>query len=289
MIRPLMCAAVLFLIAAGPSPGRQPTPAAPPLKAGAIPANDTPGTPEAGGLPRYVGAILLESRATAFDGIALPNATLERRGDKVDAHNNDLFLPPAAATVEGRLMRMSDLLPEGRSVLEVLSGYQQGVKHAGGSVLFEGSSGACGGSAVTVARSSGSKTGIIHMLHPYDMISGGWTTCVLHEDRTDQRYTRLDPPRGAGKAAVPVWNGGEVSAGSNGKARVRHTDNRAGGDDDLGFSRRRASAVVSASTNAGVAGARMVPQSVGMAAPLARNGTKEARVTNRRVELVELS
>ena len=366
MIRMLVCAAALLLIAAGPPPARQAAPPAPPLKAGAIPPGDAPGARDAGALPRYAGAILLESKASAFDELVLPNAKLERREDKVDANNNALFLPPEPPTVEGRLTRMSYLLPEGRSVLEVVRGYQQAIKEAGGSVLFECNRDECGGSAVSAARSGGSKTGIVHMLYPYDMISGPWTECVLQEDRAGQRYTLLDLPKGAGKAAVLAWTVGDVSAGSNckswvgrtvalvvtvetaareqrmetvaasavgqgldregrvalyaiqfdtAKAEVKpesqpqlaelvsflrgapatkvlvvgHTDNQAGVDYNLDLSRRRAQAVVAALTGAGIAGARMVPQGVGMAAPLASNDTEEGRAKNRRVELVKLN
>lgn len=366
MTRLLVCAAALFLIAASPSLGRQSAPAAAPLRAGAIPASDAPGTRDASALPRYAGAILLESKTNAFDEIVLPNAMLERRIDQVDAHNNDLFLPPAPVRVEGRLTRMSYLMPEGRSVLEVVRGYQQTVKEAGGSVLFECNRDECGGSAVTSARSGGSKTGVVHMLYPYDMISGPWTECVLQEDRAGQRYTLLDLPNGTGKAAVLAWTVGDVSAGSNCKAWVGrtvalvvavetaareqrmetiaatavgqgldrngrvalyaiqfdtakadvkpesqpqlaeivaflrgapaikvlvvgHTDNQAGVDYNLDLSRRRASAVVAALTSAGIANARMIPQGVGMAAPLASNGSEEGRAKNRRVELVKLN
>ncbi|MDP4024658.1 DUF4892 domain-containing protein [Methylobacterium sp. NEAU 140] len=360
MKRLLACAA-LFLIAAGPPPARQ---AAPPLKAGAIPPGDAPGARDAAVLPRYAGGILLESKASAFDEIALPNAKLERRPDKADAHNNDLYLPPEPLTVEGRVTRMVYLQPEGRSALEVVRGYQQAVKDAGGSVLFECNRDECGGSSTTSARSGGSKTGLIHMLYPYDMIAGPWTECALQEDRSGQRYTLLDLPKGGGKAAVLAWNVGDVSAGSNCKAWVGrlvtlvvtaetaareqrmetvaasamgqglaregrvalyaiqfdtakadikpesqpqlaelvsflrgapatkvlvvgHTDNQAGLDYNLDLSRRRAQAVVTALTGAGIPGGRMTAQGVGMAAPLASNDTDEGRAKNRRVELVK--
>ncbi|GBU18252.1 MULTISPECIES: OmpA family protein [Methylobacterium] len=213
----LLCAA---LFAVSPALAQQrapakPAPAPPPLKAGAIPPGDAPGARDAAVLPRYADGILLESKAAAFDEIALPNAALERRGDKVDAHNNDIYLPPAPLTVEGRVTRMSYLLPEGRSALEVVRGYQQVVKEGGGSVLYECSRDECGGSAVNSARSGGSKTGLLHMLYPYDMVAGPWTECVLQEGRSGQRYTLLDLGKGAGKAAVLVWNVGDVSAGSN--------------------------------------------------------------------------
>lgn len=210
-MRLLVCPAALFLIAAGP-PNK---PAAPPLKAGAIPPGDAPGAKDAAVLPRYGGGILLESKAVAFDEIALPNAKLERAGDRVDSRNNDLFLPPAPVTIEGRVTRMSYLQPEGRSVLEVIRGYQQVVKDGGGKVLYECTGDECGGSATTSATRGGNKTGLIHLLYPRDLVSGPWTECVLSEDRAQQRYTLLDLPRDGGKAAVLAWNVGDVVAASN--------------------------------------------------------------------------
>ena len=363
MNRLTACSLALLLIGAGPALAQKP-PAAPPMKAGVIPQADAPGARDAVALPRYSGAILLESKATAFDEFALPNAPLERRPDKVDARNNLLFLPPKPLVVEGKLTRMSYLLPEGRSVLEVIRGYQQVAKDGGGSVLYECNRDDCGGSATNSAASGGSTTGLIHMLYPNDMIAGPWTECVLSESRASQRYTLLDLPKGAGKAAVLAWNVGDVSAGSNCKAWVGrlvalvvtvetaareqrmetvaasqmgqgldregrvalyaiqfdtakadikpesqpqltelvaflkgapatkvlvvgHTDNQGGLDYNIDLSRRRAQSVVAALTASGIAGARMVAQGVGMAAPLASNAAEEGRAKNRRVELVK--
>ena len=39
--------------------------------------------------------------------------------------------------------------------------------------------------------------------------------CPLGEDRADQRYTLLDLPKNAGKAAVLTWTVGKVTAGSD--------------------------------------------------------------------------
>ncbi|MFC6774889.1 OmpA family protein [Methylobacterium gregans] len=68
---------------------------------------------------------------------------------------------------------------------------------------------------------------------------------------------------------------------------VGHTDNQAGIDYNLDLSRRRAQAVVAALKGAGISAARLTPQGVGMAAPLASNDTEEGRAKNRRVELVK--
>lgn len=69
---------------------------------------------------------------------------------------------------------------------------------------------------------------------------------------------------------------------------VGHTDNQGGIDFNLDLSRRRAAAVVAALTARGIAGSRLVPQGVGMAAPMATNDSEDGRSRNRRVEMVKL-
>jgi len=68
---------------------------------------------------------------------------------------------------------------------------------------------------------------------------------------------------------------------------VGHTDNQGALELNMDLSRRRAASVVQALTGRGIVANRMVPQGVGMAAPLATNDTDEGRTRNRRVELVK--
>jgi OOP family OmpA-OmpF porin len=357
-------AGAVLCMAAAPTPAPPRAAAPPALARGALPSGDAPGARDAAILPRYAGAILLESKASAFDDITLPNAKLERQGDQRDSSNNRLNRPPEPLAVEGRLTRMTYLLPQGRSSLEVVRGYQQTIKDGGGSVLFECSGDGCGGSPTSGATSGGSETGLIHMLYPKAMVSGNWTMCPLDEGMAGQRYTLLDLPQGAGKAVVLTWSVGDVSAGSDchawvgrvvalvvtvetaareqrmetvnaasveqslardgrvalysilfdtGRAEIKpesqpqvtelvsfmrsapatkvlvvgHTDNQGALDYNLDLSRRRAQAVTAALAAQGIPAARMVPQGVGMAAPLASNDTDDGRAKNRRVELVK--
>ena len=161
------------------------------------------------------GSILLEAKGGAFDEIKLPNAKLVRAGTERDGRNNDLYLPPNPLKLEGRLTRLTYLIPEGRSPLEVIRGYQQLVRDGGGAVPWECAGAECGGSPATRATQGGSETGVIHMLYPYDLVAGNWTMCPLDENRAAQRYTLLDLPNGGGKAAVLSWTIGDVSAGSD--------------------------------------------------------------------------
>ena len=69
---------------------------------------------------------------------------------------------------------------------------------------------------------------------------------------------------------------------------VGHTDSQGSLDYNLDLSKRRAQAVVDLLTaEYGIAGERLTPAGVGMAAPVATNRTDAGRALNRRVELVE--
>lgn len=68
---------------------------------------------------------------------------------------------------------------------------------------------------------------------------------------------------------------------------VGHTDNVGGLEFNMGLSKRRADAVVSALTKQyGIAANRLTPNGVAYLAPVAVNTTEEGRTKNRRVELV---
>ncbi len=69
---------------------------------------------------------------------------------------------------------------------------------------------------------------------------------------------------------------------------VGHTDGTGSPEYNLGLSQRRAANVVAALTrDFRIAPERLVPVGVGMAAPVASNGTEAGRALNRRVELVQ--
>lgn len=68
---------------------------------------------------------------------------------------------------------------------------------------------------------------------------------------------------------------------------VGHTDSVGGFDANMQLSRARAEAVVAALTgDYGIARGRLMPQGVGLLAPVASNASEEGRAKNRRVELV---
>lgn len=223
-----LCLVLLGLIGlhspAATQPARpQPGPA---LRPGAIPPADVAGARDSRALPRVQGSVLLGSAMVAFDEVLMPNATLVRAGERRDASNNAVFLPPDPLKAEGRRTRLVYLVPEGRSPLEVVRGYQQVARDGGGESLFECAAEACGGSHTNSATSGGNSTGIINMLIPRDEVpgrAGDPVACATDNSRANQRYALIRLPNDAGHAAVLSYVVGDVSAGSECKAWVGRT------------------------------------------------------------------
>jgi outer membrane protein OmpA-like peptidoglycan-associated protein len=327
------------------------------------PTSDVPGTRDAAALPRYRGAVLIESSTVEFDEVSLPRGPLVRTARK-DANNNTVFADRAPLVVEGRRTRLSYLLPEGRSPLEVLRGYQQVARDGGGQVLYECAGDACGGDAKYGVQHGGGDTGVLQALYPPGEVTAATYSpayCVANAWIGDQRYTALRLKSGAVAGVLTfttsngcdkTWNDRTIAIvrlvepaareqrmetvradaiasglASEGKVSlyalffdtgradlkpesapqlaemgrflkanpavrvlvVGHTDNQGALDANLDLSRRRAQAVVAALVREqGIAAARLTPQGVGMAAPVATNRDDGGRAKNRRVELVQM-
>ncbi len=350
----------------------QPRPASPQrTTTGALPTADTGGVREPAGMQRYAGSIIAGGSTAAFDEMPLVTARLVRAPDQRDRRNNSVFLPPDARKVEGKRTRLVYLIPEGRSPLEVIRGYQQLNTEGGGSTLYQCADGECGGDTRRGAVSGGGETGLLQIAIPADEAAGApaghpLNCAVDNSSRTGQRFTTLQMPNDGGYITVMSYVLGEYSAGSpcraggwagrtvaivnilETKAReqrmemvkadamkgsmerdgkvtfysilfdtaraeikpesqpqiaematflkanpglrvliVGHTDNQGGLDYNIDLSKRRAASVTSALSASGIAAARLVPQGVGMAAPVSTNDTEEGRAKNRRVEMVK--
>jgi outer membrane protein OmpA-like peptidoglycan-associated protein len=68
---------------------------------------------------------------------------------------------------------------------------------------------------------------------------------------------------------------------------VGHTDNQGKPEYNLGLSQRRATSIVRALTQAGIAASRLSSFGCGPFSPVASNDSEEGRQKNRRVELVK--
>lgn len=221
----VLCAVLLAsVMAVDPARAQQrrplPEPADEAVRPGQIPTRDAAGTRDAAALPRYADAILLGAYNVAFDDVTFANAPLEQQGDRRDGKGNRVFLPPAPLRVEGRRSRLVYLLPDGRSPLEVLRGYQQVVRDAGGAVLFECRETECGGAHNRGATAGGGLGGLITLMFPSAEVPSrpGHPVGCATETLGSQRYTLLALPNDGGHAAVLTYTLRDVVSGSECRA-----------------------------------------------------------------------
>lgn len=187
------------------------------LQPGAVPTSDVGSVREPSGVPRYAGSILAGGSVAAFDEMMLVTAPLVRVPGRTDKRNNAVFLPPDPKTVEGRRTRLVYLIPQGRSPLEVIRGYQQSVREAAGETVFECAGDDCGGETRYGATSGGNRTGILQLMLPGDDVParGDPVACVAeNSSRSGQRYTLLKLVNDAGHIAVLTYVLGDYVAGS---------------------------------------------------------------------------
>jgi OmpA-OmpF porin, OOP family len=95
-------------------------------------------------IQRYEGSTIVRYSQKEYDEYTLPVGPAEGRG-------NDVRFPKAL-TLEGRVTRITYLIPVGRSVLEVVRNYDLELKKAGYNTLFAGTQDALGAKGNTFAR-----------------------------------------------------------------------------------------------------------------------------------------
>ncbi|MFN3889525.1 MAG: OmpA family protein [Beijerinckiaceae bacterium] len=187
------------------------------LQSGAVPTADVGSVREPQGMPRYAGSILAGGSLAAFDEMVLVTAPLVRVPGRTDKRNNAVYLPPEPKTVEGRRTRLVYLIPQDRSPLEVIRGYQQSVREAGGAAVFECAGDDCGGETRLGATSGGNRTGVLQLMLPGDDVTGRGdpVSCVAeNSSRSGQRYALMKLANESGHVAVLSYVLGDYVAGS---------------------------------------------------------------------------
>lgn len=180
---------------------------------GKVPTADTGTIREPSGFQRYAGSIITGGSAAAFDEMMLVTSPLVQVPGQRDSRNNAIYLPKDARKIEGKRTRLVYLVPEGRSPLEVIRGYQQLNTEVGGSTLFECSDRDCGGDTRRGAKRGGGDTGLIQIAIPGDDIGvprGHPLDCAVSEsDRSAQRFTTLQLANDGGYFSVLTYVLGE--------------------------------------------------------------------------------
>jgi outer membrane protein OmpA-like peptidoglycan-associated protein len=201
----------LFAALAGPTIAQSPQ------RSGELPRRDVGTVREPAGFQRYAGSVLAGGNAAAFDEVVLVTGPLVRVPDQRDKRGNALFMPREPRRVEGRRTTLVYVIPEGRSPLEVVRGYQQLVKDGGGSVIYECSDSECGGDTRYSAASGGGSTGLMQLMFPGDDVptnrADPVSCAVQNNARARQRFTSLQLGGEAGFVSVLSYVLGDMTGG----------------------------------------------------------------------------
>lgn len=174
-----------------------------------IPSADIEGAQDNPLTQRYEGSYIVSYEQSAYTDFTLPLSPLlpDANPDKRDSENNMVYAPEQSMNLEGKLSRITYLIPEGRSPLEVLRNFQDVITGEGGEVLFECKKEDCGGAA---DRSSAGGGGDMSLMMTFfragdlkdENFSNG--ACALTSGITDQRYFSAKIPQDGGEAYVAV-------------------------------------------------------------------------------------
>lgn len=176
-----------------------------------LPDADLSGARDPAGVARYEGSLIVDYQAGAYDELALPLSVLEPvESEQRDGMNNQLYAAKDLRTLEGRLTRVSYLLPAGRTPLEALRNYQQAIEEGGGKTLYTCKDEACGGDVTSGADHGGGRQGLLDLLFPRGKIAAvafGNAACAVTTARADQRYlaAQLDANGAQTHVAVLIW------------------------------------------------------------------------------------
>ncbi len=160
-----------------------------------MPTADIKGSKDHPLVGRFKGSFLVSANSKEFDEVVLPLAPLKAVEDKRDRHNNILFTPQQAKTVEGRRTRLVYINPPGTSPLEVVRNYEQELSKKGGTVLFQCAKEACGGAPDRSSSGGGGDMSLAMLLWPEESVkdeafSNG--SCAQTSRINDQRFTTVE-------------------------------------------------------------------------------------------------
>ncbi|MGV8951347.1 MAG: DUF4892 domain-containing protein [Cypionkella sp.] len=174
-----------------------------------IPTADIDGAQDNPITQRYDGSFIVAYEQSAYTDFTVPLGPLKPDADpdKRDVMNNMVFAPEKSLDIEGKLTRITYLLPEGRSPLEVLRNFQTVVTGQGGEVVFECKKEDCGGAADRSSEGGGGDMSLMMtFFHAADLQVESFSNaaCALTSTITDQRFFAAKLPQDGGDAYVTV-------------------------------------------------------------------------------------
>jgi outer membrane protein OmpA-like peptidoglycan-associated protein len=176
-----------------------------------IPSADAEGAKDPALLKRYEGSLIVSFHEQAFDEYLLPTAPLRMDPDRArrDARNNRWFAPLESLALEGRVVRLVYLIPEGRSPLEVVRNYRDEVEARGGRALFECKGAECGGDPARSSGGGGGEMSLAMVLRPAERIPDpplSTGACAQTERIQDQRYLAAALPEDQAHVSVLAYS-----------------------------------------------------------------------------------
>ncbi|NCA70815.1 MAG: flagellar motor protein MotB [Sphingobacteriia bacterium] len=175
-----------------------------------IPSLDLAGAKDPAPLKRYEDSLIVSYEVKAFDEYLLPIAPLRIDPDRArrDGHNNRWFTPMESVELEGRVVRLVYLIPEGRSPLEVVRNYRDEIERLAGQVLFECKREDCGGDPGRSSGGGGGEMSLAMVLRPAERIADpplSTGACAQTERIQDQRYLAASLPDSLGHLSVHAY------------------------------------------------------------------------------------
>jgi outer membrane protein OmpA-like peptidoglycan-associated protein len=173
-----------------------------------MPTSDIKGRKDHPLVGRFKGSLLVSASSREFDEVVLPLAPLKAVEDKRDRHNNTLFKPEQAQTIEGRRTRLVYINPAGTSPLEVIRNYELELKKKGGVVLYQCAREECGGAPDRSSSGGGGDMSLAMLLWPEENIkdeafSNG--NCAQTSRINDQRFMTVELNGGSTFVAVHTF------------------------------------------------------------------------------------
>ena len=110
-----------------------------------IPTRDIPNSHDPAFLKRYEGSLIVAYKHRAFDKFVFPLSSLKPTGEQ--ENDIEFYAPKKSKTVEGEYIRLTYLIPQGRSSLDVIKNYENHFRSQGGKILYSCQGKGCGGNS----------------------------------------------------------------------------------------------------------------------------------------------
>ena len=162
-----------------------------------VPSKDLPRLVDLPGIKRYTGSVLVQRDDVAYDEVNFPTG-------KVHYSDNQLRASKSVARA-GQRSLLVYVAPSGRSPLEVLRNYQQELKSAGFTTLFECADDACGEQGALTGSNNFNFANTMFTDKTYNAPRGSAHACAAGAQAADFRYSLLDNAAKGETVAVMTW------------------------------------------------------------------------------------